>query len=234
MHRSLRSATQGKADSKMWTALLLIAFVAGTHGLSGDVTAEDVNPIVEDANAYVDSVIEFELPRRMGILDPLTRRNFQPINGNHLYVSVRFVTINMTGFRQIRRDGDCQVTRVVDERRTTVRCDLLTDLDYLVVVNATATHKNIERRNVKVNGTFHAVKGPLTVTFERSLPVKVEFSPRYDGMANSVAQKYPRPMWYEFLEHEFYFTMIQLFEYATQKVFATEMLRAVKDIPFPE
>uniref|UniRef100_G3MTN7 FHA domain-containing protein n=1 Tax=Amblyomma maculatum TaxID=34609 RepID=G3MTN7_AMBMU len=168
----------------------------------------------------------------MATLDPLTSRNFQPINGNHRDISVRFLSTNVTGLRQIRRDGDCQLTRAVDEHPTTLRCSLLTDLHYEVVVNF--RYNNMTIRNLSVNGTFYDVKGPLTVTFKRSLPVKLDFSPRFDAMVNSLARRFPRPKWYDLMEKEFYLTMIHLFEFATQKAFATEMFRAAKDVPFPE
>ncbi|XP_037572864.1 uncharacterized protein LOC119455533 [Dermacentor silvarum] len=211
----------------MLAAIFVIALIGGSHGFESDAD-------VEDANAYVDSVLEFELPRRMATLDPVKARDFQPMNGKHLYgPSVRFVFFSVTGFRDIRRDGDCQLTRADEEHPTVLQCKLSTKLRYDVVVNM--TYENTTMHDVRINGTFHGVSGPLTVTFRRSLPVKVEFSPRYDVMLDSVGMRRARPHWYTgIMEREFHLAMIHVFEFATRRVFAKEMFNAAKDVPFPE
>ncbi|KAL1443179.1 hypothetical protein MTO96_030416 [Rhipicephalus appendiculatus] len=224
---------------KMFAVIFVIALVGGSvHGLHNN---DDVDPFdfdnnanVEDANAYIDSVLEFELPKRMATLDPLTARNFQPVNGHHLNgTNMRFVFFRVTGLRDIRRDGDCQLTRANEEHPTTLECNLATELRYDVVANL--TYPNTTRRNVKINGTFEGVRGPLTVTFQRSLPTKVEFSPRYEAMRDSVSvRRQARPNWYVVMEREIHLQMISVFEYATERAFAKAMLNAAKEVPFPE
>ncbi|KAH8023980.1 hypothetical protein HPB51_020653 [Rhipicephalus microplus] len=206
------------------------------HGLDRNdgVGALDNNANVEDANAYIDSVLEFELPKHTAKLDPLKARNFQPVNGHHLNgTNMRFVFFSVTGLRDISRDGDCQLTRANEEHPTTLECNLATELRYDVV--AELTYPNATLRKVKINGTFEGVRGPLTVTFERSLPAKVEFSPRYDAMWDSVsAGRKARPTWYAVMERELHLQMMNVFEYATKRVFAKAMLNAAKEVPFPE
>lgn len=210
----------------MLAAIFIVAFAVGSHGLGYD-------PDVEDANAYVDSVLEFELPSRAGIFDPLTTHGFQPMNGHHLNgPSVRFVSFSVTGLRDVRRDGDCQLIRAQDEQPTTLKCDLSTELSYVAVVNM--TFGNTTMHNVRLNGTFHGVKGPLTVIFRRSLPEKVEYVPRYEYMVDNVAWQQVRPHWYDVIQREFYLAMIHVFEFATNKVFAQQMFYAAKGVPFPE
>lgn len=198
------------------------------------VAVKDEGASVEDANAYIDSVLEFELPKRMAALDPLKAHNFQPVNGHHLNgANMRFVFFKVTGLRDIRRDGDCQLTRADEERPTTLECNLATKLGYDVVANL--TYQNTTLHNLKINGTFEGVRGPLTVTFERSLPAKVEFSPRYDAMWNSVSRsQQARPRWYDIMEREIHLQMLNVFEFVTKKAFAKAMFNAAKEVPFPE
>ncbi|XP_050034058.1 uncharacterized protein [Dermacentor andersoni] len=210
----------------MLAAIFVVALIGGSRGFEN-------NADVEDANAYVDSVLEFELPRRMATLDPVKARDFQPMNGKSLHGPwVRFVSFSVAGLRDIRRDGDCQLTRADEERPTTLECTLSTELRYDVVVNM--TYGNTTRPHVRINGTFHGVRGPLTVTFKRSLPAKVEFSPRYELMLDSVGAGPARPHWYGRVEREFHVAMSHVFDFATRKVFAKEMFNAAKDVPFPE
>nr|XP_037279341.1 uncharacterized protein LOC119172378 [Rhipicephalus microplus] len=221
----------------MFAVIFVVALLGGpAHGLDRNdgVGALDNNANVEDANAYIDSVLEFELPKHTAKLDPLKARNFQPVNGHHLNgTNMRFVFFSVTGLRDISRDGDCQLTRANEEHPTTLECNLATELRYDVV--AELTYPNATLRKVKINGTFEGVRGPLTVTFERSLPAKVEFSPRYDAMWDSVsAGRKARPTWYAVMERELHLQMMNVFEYATKRVFAKAMLNAAKEVPFPE
>ncbi|XP_075549621.1 uncharacterized protein LOC142583158 [Dermacentor variabilis] len=210
----------------MLAAIFVVALIGGSRGFEN-------NADVEDANAYVDSVLEFELPARMATLDPVQARDFQPMNGKHLHGPwVRFVFFSVTGLRDIRRRGDCQLTRADEERPTTLECTLSTELRYDVVVNM--TYENTTRHHVPINGTFHGVSGPLTVAFKRSLPAKVEFSPRYEFMLDSVGTGPARPHWYDRVEREFHVAMSHVFYFATRKAFAKEMFNAAKDVPFPE
>ncbi|XP_070394171.1 uncharacterized protein [Dermacentor albipictus] len=210
----------------MLAAIFVVALIGGSCGFEKDAD-------VEDANAYVDSVLEFELPRRMATLDPVKARDFQPMNGKSLHGPwVRFVFFSVTGLRDILRDGDCQLTRADDERPTSLECTLSTELRYDVVVNV--TYGNTTRHNVRINGTFHGVSGPLTVTFQRSLPAKVEFSPRYEFMLDSVGMRPARPHWYGKVDREFHVAMSHVFNFVTRKAFAKEMFNAARDVPFPE
>ncbi|KAH7952044.1 hypothetical protein HPB52_017408 [Rhipicephalus sanguineus] len=229
----------------MLAVIFVVALVGGSvHGLDINddvgindnvgVAVKDEGANVEDANAYIDSVLEFELPKRMATLDPLKAHNFQPVNGHHLNgTNMRFVFFEVTGLQDIRRDGDCQLTRADEEHPTTLECTLATELRYDVVANV--TYQNTTLHDVKINGTFEGVRGPLTVTFQRSLPAKVEFSPRYDATWDSVSlSRQARPHWYVIMEREIYLQMINVFEFVTKKAFAKAMFNAAKEVPFPE
>lgn len=204
---------------------VLIALVASSYALPfGDG--------VEDGNAYIDSILSFEMPSRMPRLDPLETFNFQPVNANNRDVSVRFVSTSMTGLRNIRRDGDCQLTSAVDDQPRTLRCALKTDLHYDVVVNMTSG--NTALHGVSVSGTFENVTGPLTLTFTGLFPVKAEFPASFDRMTYMKSLESSHAEWYNLFYSEHYTVMIYLFEYTTRKVFASEFLRAAKDTPFPQ
>lgn len=187
---------------------------------------------VEDANAYIDYIINFEMPGRLRPLDPLTSSNFQPVNANNRDVSVRFVSTRVTGLRNIRREGDCQLTPSVDDKPRTLQCVFRTDLHYSVVVNATSG--NVSLHDVSGSGTFENVTGPLIFTFEGLFPKKVEFQARFDRMIQETRPERLYAEWYNLFSSEYHTVMIYLFEYTTRRVFASEFLRATKDVPFPE
>lgn len=209
----------------MLKATVLIVLVAGSYALPFGTG-------VEDANAYIDSIINFEMPERMYHLDPLTSSNFQPVNANNRDVKVRFVSTRVTGLRDIRRDGDCQLTPSVDDQPRKLECVLRTDLHYSVVVNA--TNGNVALHDVSVSGSFENVTGPLIFTFQGLFPKKAEFQARFDAMTHRTRLEVAHAEWYKFFHSEYYRVMIYLFEYATKRVYASEFLRASKDIPFPE
>lgn len=204
--------------------MIFIAIIAGATGSPVDDSK------IDDANLYMDWIVDSVLQKNIGHLDPLVTYNFQPYNGHHRDMSIRFVHFNVTGLSHFARHGNCDPIESDGSGIASVKCELVTHLHYLVVVDV--TFKGVTTKNVTLTGTFLNVKGPVTIRMQKSKTVSVEFSPYFDENAwnfDEIEHKFGKMP----IRRELHAKLITMFDFVTRIVFRREMFHATQRVPFP-
>ncbi|KAM7314470.1 hypothetical protein ISCGN_004254 [Ixodes scapularis] len=204
--------------------MLVAIFVTLIASSVGGFLTDDT----QGANLYIDWILLAAKTSTQSHLDPLLRENFQPINGNHRDVSVRFVRSKLKGLGEFRRKGDCNVTRSLESNTREIVCQLSTELRFNGVMNV--TYQGVTKPEVAATALFYGVNGPVTMLLKGWKTLSVKFSPRYDGAQISLGESKDCGK-NAAVCHEFYTQLIHLFEYATQKVFVKAILNGARRVP---
>ncbi|KAH6948314.1 hypothetical protein HPB50_023422 [Hyalomma asiaticum] len=145
------------------TAIVLFALLTGCSGAG-----------VSDVNRYMDRVLGYEMADMISNnrLDPMRVAPYHTKLGAPGTLSAEMRIVNITGLKQIRRQGDCSGPRTSGPFQTTISCNAVIDN---VAVSATSdlSYMRTASRPIGTRADFDTIRVHVEVTSTLRKPTTV-------------------------------------------------------------